>query len=91
MALGAYALHLENGHAQLREMRPTQPRHLSGRAQRGPYIWKMVTPSCEKCGRRNLVIFQVEPREAWRTVMRDRWKSICPHPSVPTLTLGSQL
>jgi hypothetical protein len=38
----------------------------------------MVTPTCEKCGRRNLVIFQVEPKEAWRTVMRDRWKSICP-------------
>ena len=38
----------------------------------------MVTPTCEKCGRRNLVIFQVEPKEAWRTVLRDRWKSICP-------------
>jgi hypothetical protein len=38
----------------------------------------MVTPTCEKCGRRNLVIFQVGPKEAWRTVMRDRWKSICP-------------
>jgi hypothetical protein len=38
----------------------------------------MVTPTCEKCGRRNLVIFHVEPKEAWRTVMRDRWKSICP-------------
>ena len=32
----------------------------------------------EKCGRRNLVIFQVEPKEAWRTVVRNRWKSICP-------------
>jgi hypothetical protein len=49
VALGASALHLGNGHAYLREMRPT-----------------------------NLVIFQVEPKEAWRTVMCDRWKSICP-------------
>jgi hypothetical protein len=38
----------------------------------------MVTPLCDKCGRRNLVIFQVEPKEACRTVVRDRWKSICP-------------
>jgi hypothetical protein len=43
-----------------------------------PYIWEMVTPTCEKCGRRNLVIFHVEPEEAWRAVVRDRWKSICP-------------
>jgi hypothetical protein len=38
----------------------------------------MVIPICKKRGRRNLVIFQVEPKEAWRAVVRNRWKSICP-------------
>jgi hypothetical protein len=38
----------------------------------------MVTPICEKCRRRNVVSFQVEPAEAWRTVVLNRWKSICP-------------
>jgi len=43
-----------------------------------PYIWVMSKPACEKCGRRNLVTYQVEPKEAWQAVVRDRWKSICP-------------
>jgi len=38
----------------------------------------MATPLCEKCGRRNLVTYQVEPKEAWRAVVGNRWKSICP-------------
>jgi len=43
-----------------------------------PYIWTMSKPPCEKCGRRNLVTYQVEPKDAWQAVVRDRWKSICP-------------
>ena len=38
----------------------------------------MVTPTCEKCGRRNLVISQIKLKEAWRALVGDRWKSICP-------------
>jgi hypothetical protein len=38
----------------------------------------MAISLCEKCGRRNLVTYQVEPKEAWRVVVRDQWKSICP-------------
>ena len=30
------------------------------------------------CGRRNLVTYQVEPKEAWRFVLVNRRKSICP-------------
>jgi hypothetical protein len=33
---------------------------------------------CDKCRRRNIVSFKVEPEEAWRTVVLNRWKSICP-------------
>ena len=42
------------------------------------YILSMVTPICEKCRRRNIVTFQVEPKEAWRTVVLNRWRTICP-------------
>ena len=38
----------------------------------------MTMPLYEKCARRSLVTYQVEPKEAWRVVVRDRWKSICP-------------
>jgi hypothetical protein len=38
----------------------------------------MVTPICDKCRRRNVVSFRVEPAQAWRTVVLNRWKSICP-------------
>src|SRR5262245_13257528 len=38
----------------------------------------MTTAICEKCGRRDLVSFQVEPRDAWQAVVRNRWKTICP-------------
>jgi hypothetical protein len=33
---------------------------------------------CEKCGRRHLVAYQVEPKEAWRLVVQDRWHNLCP-------------
>jgi len=38
----------------------------------------MTKPTCEKCGRRNLATYQVEPKDAWQAIVRDRWKSICP-------------
>jgi hypothetical protein len=38
----------------------------------------MVTPISDECRRRNIVSFKVEPEEAWRTVVLNRWKSICP-------------
>jgi hypothetical protein len=37
----------------------------------------MVTRICEKCRRRNVVSFHVEPKEAWRTVVLNRWRAIC--------------
>jgi hypothetical protein len=43
-----------------------------------PYIWGMTMPLYEKCGRRNLVTYHVEPKESWRVAVNDRWKSICP-------------
>ena len=33
---------------------------------------------CSKCGRRNVVSFDVEPPEAFRTVVLNRWRIICP-------------
>jgi hypothetical protein len=42
------------------------------------YTWGMVTPTCDKCRRRNVVSFQVEPKDAWRTVVLNRWRTICP-------------
>jgi hypothetical protein len=47
-----------------------------------PYIWEMVSPTCEKCGRRNLVIFQVEPKEAWRAVVYPDLIAILPEVGV---------
>jgi len=38
----------------------------------------MSTPLCEKCGRRDIVRFNIEPKEAWPAVVGNRWKSICP-------------
>jgi hypothetical protein len=34
---------------------------------------------CEKCGRRHLVAYQVEPKEAWRLVVQNRWRDLCPN------------
>jgi hypothetical protein len=41
----------------------------------------MVTtniPHCQKCSRRNVVNFRVEPEEAWALVVLNRWREICP-------------
>ena len=37
-----------------------------------------VTPICDKCRRRNVVTFQVKTEEAWRTVVLNRWRNVCP-------------
>ena len=44
---------------------------------RAATFWWMVE-SCQKCARRNVVMFTVEPEEAWRTVVLNRWQRICP-------------
>lgn len=41
------------------------------------YILAMAE-HCQKCNRRNVVTFTVEPEEAWRTVVLNRWRVICP-------------
>ena len=40
----------------------------------------MVTVSgyCDKCRRRNPIGFSVEPNEAWRLVVLNRWGNLCP-------------
>ena len=35
-------------------------------------------PHCQKCSRRNVVNFRVEPEEAFKTVVLNRWREICP-------------
>ena len=54
----------------------------------------MVTPICDKCRRRNVVSFQVEPKDAWRTVVLNRWRTICPscfdaEADAPACAIGS--
>ena len=34
--------------------------------------------ACDKCQRRNPVSFHVEHEEAFRTVVLNRWRNICP-------------
>jgi hypothetical protein len=34
--------------------------------------------TCDKCKRVNPISFDVDPPEAWRTVVLNRWKKICP-------------
>jgi len=34
--------------------------------------------ACDKCRRRSPVSFLVEPEEAWRTVVLNRWRKLCP-------------
>jgi hypothetical protein len=36
------------------------------------------TAVCDKCRRNSPVDFSVEPQEAWRTVVLNRWKRLCP-------------
>lgn len=41
----------------------------------------MVTftgPTCDRCKRRNVTTFSVNPPEAYNTVMLNRWRTICP-------------
>lgn len=41
----------------------------------------MVTtggPTCDRCKRRNPVVFDIDPPEAWRTVVLNRWRTLCP-------------
>jgi hypothetical protein len=35
-------------------------------------------PACQKCQRRHVVDYRVEPEEAWRTVVLNRWRILCP-------------
>ena len=37
----------------------------------------MVT-LCDKCRRRHLVDYQVDPKEAWHLVVQNRWRNLCP-------------
>jgi hypothetical protein len=34
--------------------------------------------ACDKCRRRNPVSFRVEPEQAWRAVVLNRWRNVCP-------------
>lgn len=35
-------------------------------------------PHCQKCSRRTVINFRVEPEEAWKAVTLNRWRDICP-------------
>ena len=34
--------------------------------------------TCDKSKRRNPVAYRVEPEEAWKVVVLNRWKKLCP-------------
>jgi hypothetical protein len=34
--------------------------------------------ACGRCKNRNPISFGVEPEEAWRTVVLNRWRTLCP-------------
>ena len=34
--------------------------------------------ACDKCRRRSPVSFMIEPEEAWRAVVLNRWRKLCP-------------
>jgi hypothetical protein len=34
--------------------------------------------TCDRCKANNPISFEVEPPEAWRTVVLNRWKQLCP-------------
>jgi hypothetical protein len=38
----------------------------------------MAASDCEKCGRRHLITYQVEPKETWRLMVQDLWRALCP-------------
>ena len=33
---------------------------------------------CDKCKRRNPIAYRVEPEEAWKIVVLNRWRRLCP-------------
>lgn len=37
-----------------------------------------TAPHCDVCRRRSVVAFRVEPEEAWKTVVLNRWRNVCP-------------
>jgi hypothetical protein len=36
------------------------------------------TDYCDKCRRANVISFTVDPEEAWKIVVLNRWRKICP-------------
>lgn len=36
-----------------------------------------TSPTCQKCARRHVVSFRVEPEEAWKVVVLNRWRVLC--------------
>jgi hypothetical protein len=46
-----------------------------------PHTLGMVTfrsDTCDKCKNANPIGYRVEPAEAWRTVVLNRWRRLCP-------------
>lgn len=37
-----------------------------------------TAPHCDVCRRRSVVAYRVEPEEAWKTVVLNRWRNVCP-------------
>jgi glutaredoxin len=44
----------------------------------GRSVVTVHTNTCDKCKRANPIDFRVEPEEAWRIVVLNRWKKLCP-------------
>jgi len=34
--------------------------------------------TCDKCKKRNPIAYRVEPEDAWKLVVLNRWKKLCP-------------
>ena len=46
-----------------------------------PHILGMVTTrtdTCDRCKRPNPISFTVKPEEAWKVVVLNRWRKLCP-------------
>ena len=37
-----------------------------------------TTPTCDLCRRRNVIEYRVEPEEAWKVVVLNRWRNPLP-------------
>jgi hypothetical protein len=37
-----------------------------------------TSPTCDLCKRRNVIEYRVEPEEAWKVVVLNRWRNLCP-------------